>query len=397
MTRSGTSIPSYRFHKRSGQAIVTLSGRMFYLGPYDSAESRERYNEVVAQWLAQGRRWLASASLATPEPPYTVVQLIYDYWQFVTQYYVKHGRPTSEQVCIRSALRGLRHAFGRVEAKDFTALRLQELREHWIQRGLARTTINQHVMRVRRMFRWAVSQEKVPPSTYQSLLSVSGLKLGRSAAREPLRIRAVSAEIVAATLPFLPPVVRDMVQLQMLTGCRPGELVEIRPCDVDRTGAVWVYRPASHKTEHHGIPREICIGPRAQEILRPYLLRAPESFCFSPQQSELIRRESLHARRRTPLNQGNRSGGNRRVSPLRPFGEAYSRDSYRRSIDRACQAARVPVWRPNQLRHLTATTIRKEFGLEAAQVVLGHTAANVTQVYAERDQSLAVRIAAERG
>lgn len=70
--------------------------------------------------------------------PYAVVQLISDYWQFVTQYYVKHGRPTSEQVCIRSALRGLRQAFGRLEAKDFIALRLQELREHWIQRGLAR-------------------------------------------------------------------------------------------------------------------------------------------------------------------------------------------------------------------------------------------------------------------
>ncbi len=67
---------------------------------------------------------------------------------------------------------------------------------------------------------------------------------------------------VEATLPFLSTVVADMIRFQRLTGCRPGEVCGIRPMDVDRSGEVWVYRPASHKTEHHGKERFIFIGPK---------------------------------------------------------------------------------------------------------------------------------------
>jgi integrase len=54
-------------------------------------------------------------------------------------------------------------------------------------------------------------------------------------------------------------------------------------------------------------------------------------------------------------------------------------------------------WCPLQLRHTAATTIRKRFGLEAAQTVLGHSKADVTQIYAERDYTLAARVAREVG
>ena len=57
----------------------------------------------------------------------------------------------------------------------------------------------------------------------------------------------------------------------------------------------------------------------------------------------------------------------------------------------------VPIWTPNQLRHSRATEIRSRFGLEAAQTVLGHSEADVTQIYAERDFELAARIMREIG
>ena len=57
----------------------------------------------------------------------------------------------------------------------------------------------------------------------------------------------------------------------------------------------------------------------------------------------------------------------------------------------------MPVWRPNRLRHSRATEIRRRYGLEAAQVALGHSRADVTQVYAERDLALAERVAREIG
>ena len=84
--------------------------------------------------------------------------------------------------------------------------------------------------------------------------------------------------VVEATLPHLPPVVGDMVRFQLLTGSRPGEVCSIRPCDVDRSGEVWIYRPEHHKTEHQDRQRIIFIGPKGQDALRPYLLRDAEAF-----------------------------------------------------------------------------------------------------------------------
>ncbi len=49
------------------------------------------------------------------------------------------------------------------------------------------------------------------------------------------------------------------------------------------------------------------------------------------------------------------------------------------------------------MRHSAATAIRARFGLEAAQVVLGHAKADTTEIYAEKDAGLAMRIAAEAG
>ena len=53
----------------------------------------------------------------------------------------------------------------------------------------------------------------------------------------------------------------------------------------------------------------------------------------------------------------------------------------------------VQPWHPNQLRHAAATLIRKQFGLEHAAATLGHSEIGTTQIYAERDADLAVRVA----
>ncbi len=152
---------------------------------------------------------------------------------------------------------------------------------------------------------------------------------------------------------------------------------------------MWAYRPASHKAQHPGRERIIYIGPRAQDILRPYLLREAESYCFSPTESVKRFQEEKRAKRRTPLSCGNRPGSNRKKKPRRKAGGCYTRDSYRRAIHRACDSAGVERWGPNRLRHSAGTEIRKKFGLEAAQVSLGHAKADVTQIYAERDAELA--------
>jgi len=75
----------------------------------------------------------------------------------------------------------------------------------------------------------------------------------------------------------------------------------------------------------------------------------------------------------------------------------YTKDSDRRAIVRACDRAEVAPWSPNRLRHSRATELRHRFGLEAAQTVLGHASADVTQVYAERDFKLAMQIMQQVG
>ena len=54
-------------------------------------------------------------------------------------------------------------------------------------------------------------------------------------------------------------------------------------------------------------------------------------------------------------------------------------------------------WHPHRLRHNYATNVRREFGLEAAQILLGHSKADITQIYAERDMSRAATVAAKIG
>lgn len=407
MPRLSVSAPKYSRHKASGQAVVSIQGRDHYLGPYGSRASKVEYDRIVGEWIAAGR-----PAHPTPAPDaLLVVELIDRYWTFVERHYVKDGEATSEQHCVRSALRPVRSLYRNTPAAEFGPLALKAVRQQMMDSGLSRKTINEHVGRIRRMFKWGVSEELLPAGAYQALAAVSGLQKGRTAAREAKPIPPVEAATVELTLPHLPPIVADMVRFQRLTGCRPGEVCDLRPCDLDRSAKVWSYRPASHKTEHHGKPRVVFIGPKAQAILLPYLLRDADSFCFSPTESERKRADERRGRRKSKVqpSQVDRS----RSNPKRKPGDCYTSASYLKAVWRACEGAfpapkelkgierqqwrKTHRWSPNQLRHSAATEIRRRFGLEAAQVTLGHAYADVTQIYAERDQTLAASIMLEVG
>lgn len=402
-------VPKYRKHKRSGQAVVTLSGKDHYLGPYGTHASRAEYDRLIGEWLAAGRCLPSSRRGAD----LTVAEVAAAYWNYAKGYYRKDGQPTRSLDRVRLALRLLRTSYGPTLATDFGPLALQA-----IQRGLAaghrcRRYCNYLTDAIKRMFKWAASQELLPVTVYQALATVPGLRKGRSDAKEAKPVLPVAADVVDATLPHLPEVVADMVRLHRLIGARPAEVCILRPCDVDTSGVVWTYRPESHKTEHHGHQRVIMIGPKAQDILRPYLLREKTAYCFAPAESERKRRAELHDRRVSPMKPYDRRRRPKRT-PKRSPGDRYAPGSYRRAIERvvdrinqerrddARKAARLsgakvepvllPDWTPNQLRHAAATDIRRQFGLEAVQVVLGHAHANVSEVYAERDLNLAAEI-----
>jgi integrase len=403
-------LPKYRKHRASGQAIVTLSGLDHYLGPHGTNTSKLEYDRLIAEWLQNGRHLRAREDQSL-----TVIEVIAAYFRYARSYYRKEGVLTSEYVGVKYSVRELKELYGHRPVEEFGPLSLQTVRQRMIDNGYSRGVVNQSVGRIKRMFKWAAAEELISARVPQSLATVAGLRRGRTDARESKPVLPVDDTLVAATLPHLPEVVADMVRLQRLTGMRPAELCMIRPCDIDRAGEVWRYVPASHKTEHHGRERIVCIGPLAQAILLRYLARESEAYCFRPCDSEAKRRMALHAARRTPMLCGNKPGSNRRRKPQHVPGLRYDVGAYRRAIQRACdkafpapgdianEPARLSTWQsqhrwaPNQLRHSAATEIRRMYGLEAAQTVLGHSQANVTQIYAERDYSLAARVAKEVG
>jgi integrase len=388
-------LPKYRLHKGSGQALVQINGRRIYLGVYGSDPSKERYRRLVAEWLATGLCPAASgdAGPSAPTPPsLSVAELVLAYWKHVKVYYRKHGQLTGEADNIRAALKPVLRLYAHTPASEFGPKALRLVRQAMIEAGLTRKSINARVGRVKRLFRWGAEQELIPPVTYHGLLSVEGLKRGRSLARETEPVAPVPDEWVRPALPHLTPQVRAMVQVQELTGMRPQDVRNLRTGDLDMTGEVWVYRPWTHKTEHHGHARRVAIGPRAQALLQPFLKpHAPQAYVFVPREAVAALR-AQRAQRRKSRRTPSELSRPRTADPRRAPKDRYTKAGYEGAITRACRRAGVPGWSPNQLRHSCASRVRRVFGLDAAAAVLGHRLGTVTEVYAEADFGKALQI-----
>jgi integrase len=415
--------PSYRRHRSSGQAIVVLNRQMIYLGPWKSKASREAYDRIIGEWFANGRRLprqtrSAGAAPAGAAPAdISVAELIVRFMEHAETYY-RHGdgTQTDEIWAFRSVFKILNRLYGRTAAADFGPLALESCRNAMIEKGWVRRNINNMVGRIKLVFRWAVSREILPADVHTSLSTLAGLRMGRSDAKESAPVRPVADDVVEATIRHLSPTVAAMIQTQRLTGARPGEICSMRIGDIDRSGAVWLYVPKAHKTLHHGHARRIFIGPKAQAVLAPFMRKIdPAAYVFSPADAERERRDAMHAARvagGTPPRYGNVPGSNRKAKPKHQPGESYDVGAYRRAITRACDKADrhahggivatdedriVPRWHPHQLRHSAATEIRKHFGIESAQSVLGHANVSMTELYAEQDSESARRVAAAIG
>jgi integrase len=373
-------VPSYCLHRATRQAYVKVGGKVTYLGVYGTESSRTAYAAVVADVLS-GRAVTPPIPPIGERPQVVTVREVCDrFTVYAKGYYRKGGGPTTEVAIVTAACRHATALVGDLPAESFGPLALKGVREHLVEAGLARSTVNGFIARIRRAFRWAASEELIAASVPTALATVPGLRAGRTAAREPAPILPVADDVVEATLSKLPSVLADMVRLQRLTGMRPGEVCDLRPCDLDRSGDVWTYRPASHKTEHHGRERVVFIGPKAQGVLLKYLARAASDRCFRPCDSEAKRRAAAHAARVTPESCGAMPGTNRVETPSWRPGKRYGASEYRRAITRAATAAGVATWSPNQLRHAAATEVRARFGLEASQVVLGHATARTSEI-----------------
>jgi integrase len=307
----------------------------------------------------------------------------------------------------------LRESHGRVSVREFGPLALKAVRTRMIQARHSRTYINDHVGRIKRMFRWGVENEFVPPGVLQGLQAVGGLKRGRSDARETEPVRPVANEIVDAIRGHVSKQVWAMIELQRLTGMRSGEVVSMRGRDLDMSGPLWLYTPSTHKTEHQGHLRAVELGPRAKEIVRPFLKADLQAYMFSPADAVANQQVQKRQNRKSKVQPSQRDRS--KPNPIRKAHDRYTTNSYCRAIERGCEKTwpmpnsitgevksarewrRTHQWHPHQLRHNYATRIRKEFGVEAARILLGHRSTAVTELYAEIDRGRVQEIVSKVG
>lgn len=429
-------IPSHCFHKGSGRGVVRINGKDYYTGAWGTEEAEGEYRRLIAEMLGGS---IPEKKPRQPTYSLSVAELISRYRDAVEGYYQNEAQKHR----IRRSLLPANELFGGMPARDFGPIALRAVRQRMVDIGWCRGYVNTCMRCVKRMFRWAVSEELLPPATYQKLQSVEGLRKGHPGTREATKVKSVPRLALEMSLPHCNPVVRGLAWVQYLAGMRPAEAATMRACDVSMSGSgpdgtvypgVWVYVPPTHKTAHHGHDRVIFLGPLAQDALMPFLwnrnkcdlpdgalpllwngavgpladwleernhpqdvhgmtfaqvvalfcrARGNEEYLFSPRDaSEVWKR--CHGR-------------NPRAGKSREPGDFYTANSLTHAIKKACKRAGVEPFSANQMRHLRATEIRGKYGPDAARIVLGHHLPGVTNVYAEPDLERAAQIMREMG
>lgn len=400
-------IPSLRHHKPSGQAVVTIplpggKRKDVYLGPWRSTDAKKAYARILGELAVAPM----PESVVKRTTALTVNELLAAFWKWASSYY---GSVSSERETYRLAIREVRLLYGPTPAKDFGPLGLKAVRNQFVGAGLTRGEVNRRTRKIVRIFRWGASEELIPVAVVTALKTVEGLRAGRTVAPDNPKKSIPTLADVEAVYRHLKPTIIAMIKVQLLTGARPGEICQLRPCDIDRSGPIWKFTPASHKNAHRGQSRVIMLGPRAQAVLMPLTPADANGYYFNPRAYLAARR----AERSTPLYESHvrRYAREKRSRPNIAFGETYSTDAYSRAVRRAIASENerraamagkgnyVPLgWHIHQLRHVAAAMIRADFGIENARAVLGHTHSAMTDHYSSSaNERLATEVARRAG
>lgn len=383
--------PQIRKQRRANgghDAYVVLSGQRIPLGKWKSPEAQEKYQSAVAEWLARGCRPVVPVGDAT------IIECVAAYKSYLNDYY--RNSPASLNR-VKYVFTHLVHLYGRMLAEEFTAVHLRAVRECLIKEKLARTTINERIRIIINMLKYCASVEMIPPEPYQKAATLEPLKPGRSAARETEPVKPVPQEHIDAVLERVNISIAAMIRLQLLTGCRPGEIVGLKREDLDTAGDVWILELQDHKNAWRGRERILYFGKKAQAILKAFfILRKPGEYLFQPMDCYRERTAAGITHRR-PNQTDNPRKSERTIS------DHYDVRAYARAILNACAEhplkkwKKVPAWSPNQLRHNAASELRRQYGIEVTRAVLGHSCLSTSEIYAEADQSVVIKIMREIG
>ena len=268
-----------------------------------------------------------------------------------TRFSPRTGEPNSELRNCTDAFKPLLFLYRDLPAEDLTPVRLRAVQLLLIEGGSnSCRTINAKISRIRRCWKWSASRMMVPLTCLEGLRAVEPVRPPQASTHPP--VQPVTVEAVEAVIPFMTDpqrgtnVLGAMVRLLLLTGMRPGEVVQMTGQDIDRECDPWQYKPRTHKTAWREMQRTVPLGPQAQLLVVPHL-----------RPGHLFR-----TKRGTP----------------------YTVNSLGQAVRRSCNRAGVPSFTLNQLRHTAATLADSRCDLATASDLLGHAELRTTQRYVGR-------------
>lgn len=354
-------------------------GKRTYLpGAHGSPESISAYKQFIRETC--GGAAVTDPSRPKPEGISALIEL----WLAHAEIY--YGGQGAYENTLHS-LKPLLHQFGATPVERFGPLKLKELQQILLAQDRSREYINRTTAHVKRMFRWALSEELVSAAICQGIASVPGVRKGRTSARESEPRLPVAWHDVLPVLSHVSETVRTMILCEWHTGVRPQSVCLAKPEQFDTSVIPWMWKPR-HKMEYAGQSLTVFVGPQVRKLLADRLeATAPSDYLFKPEAARRNRR----------------------------YGKFYRRNSYAQAIARGIERANaqrrvenellpegqrkplIPHWTPHQLRHAKATAVRAKHGIEAAQAMLGHSSIEASQIYAQRQAGVARKIAEEEG
>lgn len=383
MPRKRNPRPKLCIHKPTGQAYVRVtqpdgSRKTVYLGKAGEPETHRRYAALFEESASPAAApTLPSVEGESASRGLSVADFVGQFMVHARGYYrLPSGEPSNEVRDFELSFRELLARYATTPVDSVGKAELKAVREDMIVAGLSRKVVNQRVGRIKRAFLWGAEEGVVPDAVAVGLKLVRNLQKNRTPAPDRPDVQAAPLENVLKAAEKANRIVAAMIRLQLWTGMRPGEVVGLEPREINRESVPWVC-DLSHrfKMAYKGLKRIIYLGPKARDLLSGLIRwEEPEAAVFRPKDAAADRPELA-----------------------KRYSARYSLDSYSQALERACVRAEIPVFTPNVIRHTHGTLVRHAYGLEGAQVALGHEHAAVTEIYAERDGELARRIAEEMG
>jgi integrase len=333
----------------SGQSVVRILGKDYYCGKHGEPATVRKYELLIAEFISNKH------SFGKNKRKNTIGSICLSYIEFSESHY----KSKSEINNIKLVITCLVSLYEFKNADDFGPTEFKTLRSQFSKEGKSRSRqfVNKCMRLIVRMLSWATGEEMIDSKVIAAVREVASLKKGKTSAPESKKVHAVTREDIDLALPEMFKIIADMVKLQLLLGCRPGELCAMTGAMVDKSKPIWEIDFEHHKNEHRDQTRVVYVGPKAQAILQRYLDQRGEGVLFRSRSSK-----------------------------------GYCTGSYGRAIRRACERAKVTPWSPNQLRHKAANEIRDSHDLEHVAAVLGHADVETSKIYAKirRDQAIAV-------